>query len=120
MTTKFASFLLAVAFAAACGNDSGGGPGGLTASQIPVAHTPPGGYGSDFPAPILDRCTEPLVAGAPDLRGMWLVVGVEVNGAPAPADHPAFGQFQRVEQCGDRLVVTEHLHDHDDHHGHSH
>lgn len=108
MTTKFLSLFLAVAFAfaAACGNDSGEGPGGLTASEIPVAHTPPGGYGSDFPAPILDRCTEPLVVGAPDLRGMWQVVGVEVNGAPAPADHPAFAHFERVEQCGDRLVVT--------------
>jgi hypothetical protein len=39
------------------------------------------------------------------LRGLWKVIGVEVNGAPVP-DHPAIGHVQRVEQCGDRLVVT--------------
>jgi hypothetical protein len=76
------------------------------ASDIPVAHTPPGGYGRDFPPPILARCTEPLVAGAPDLRGLWQIVAVEVDGAPAPPDHPAHGHVQRIEQCGDRLVVT--------------
>ncbi|HEX5615809.1 MAG TPA: hypothetical protein VFZ83_11715 [Acidimicrobiia bacterium] len=73
--------------------------------DIPVAHTPPGGYGDDFPAPILAGCTEPLVDGAPDLRGMWEVVSVEVGGAPAP-DHPANRHYERIEQCGDRLVVT--------------
>ncbi|MBU6282141.1 hypothetical protein KGQ64_07855 [bacterium] len=99
-------WLLGAALLAACGNDADSGSVGLSASEIPVAYTPPGGYGDDFPEPVLARCTEPLVAGAPDLRGMWQVVGVEVNGAPAPADHPAFAHFERVEQCGDRLVVT--------------
>jgi hypothetical protein len=75
-------------------------------TDIPVAHTPPGGYGNAFPPPILAGCTEPIVAGAPDLRGMWRVVDVEVDGAPAPATHPAYRHFERVEQCGDRLVVT--------------
>jgi len=81
-------------------------PCGWTAGEIPVAHTPPGGYGDDFPAPILTGCTEPLVASAPDLRGMWRVVAAEMNGAPVPDDHPLRSHFQRVEQCGDRLVVT--------------
>ena len=80
-------------------------PCGL-AVDIPVAHTPPGGYGANFPAPILAGCTEPLVAGAPDVRGMWQAVSVEVNGAPAPSDHPGYRHFQRIEQCGNRLVVT--------------
>jgi hypothetical protein len=78
----------------------------LAAHDIPVAHTPPGGYGDAFPPPVLAGCTEPLVAGAPDLRGTWEVVAVEVDGAPAPADHPVQGHVERIEQCGDRLVVT--------------
>lgn len=71
-----------------------------------MAHTPPGGYGAAFPGPVLVGCSEPLVAGAPDLRGMWQVVDVELNGAAAPASHPAFQHVERVEQCGDRLVVS--------------
>ena len=78
----------------------------LAAHDIPVAHTPPGGYGDTFPEPVLGGCTEPLVAGAPDLRGTWEVVDVEVDGAPAPAGHGARGHVERIEQCGDRLVVT--------------
>jgi hypothetical protein len=76
------------------------------AGDIPVAHTPPGGYGRQFPAPVLAGCTEPLVAGAPDLRAMWQTESVEVGGAPAPPDHPAYRHVERIEQCGDRLVVT--------------
>ena len=78
----------------------------IGAHDIPVAHTPPGGYGDAFPDPVLAGCTEALVAGAPDLRGTWQVVAVEVDGAPAPATHPVWGHVERVEQCGDRLVVT--------------
>lgn len=89
----------------ACGEDPSG-RAVVRAEDIPVAHTPAGGYGEDFPPPILAHCTEPLVAGAPDLRGMWVTTMVEVNGAPAPTDHPAYAHFERVEQCGNRLVVT--------------
>ena len=46
----------------------------LTAVDIPVAKTPAEGWtGSDWPAPVLAGCDEPLVAGAPDLRGVWMV-----------------------------------------------
>jgi hypothetical protein len=76
------------------------------ADDIPIAHTPPGGYGDEMPPPILAACNEPLVEGAVDLRGLWRVVAVDMNGAPAADDHPAFGMVQRIEQCGDRLVVT--------------
>jgi hypothetical protein len=75
------------------------------ADDIPVAHTPPGGYGDTMPPPVLTACTEPLVAGAPDLRGMWKVVSVEVAGQPAPT-HQAMGHIERIEQCGNRIVVT--------------
>jgi hypothetical protein len=77
----------------------------MLASSIPVAHTPPGGYGREMPAPVLAGCTEPLAAGAPDLRGTWVTVSVEVDGQPV-TDHRAIGHVQRIEQCGDRLVVT--------------
>jgi hypothetical protein len=58
-----------------------------------------------MPDPVLAGCTEPLPLGAPDLRGRWQVVAVEVN-AVEVADHPAMGHSERIEQCGDRLVVT--------------
>ncbi len=70
-----------------------------------MAHTPPGGYGTEFPSPILAGCTEELVDGAPDLRGTWEVAEVTADGGVL-ADHPALGSVQRIEQCGDRLVVT--------------
>src|SRR5215469_8143281 len=73
--------------------------------DIPVAHTPPGGWTGNMPPPILAGCEAELSDGAPDLRGIWKVVAVTVNGT-AVADHPAVGHVQRVEQCGDRLVVT--------------
>ena len=60
--------LLLLLACASCGQESGSR--GLRADDIPVAHTPPGGYyGEAFPAPILASCTEPLISGAPDLRG---------------------------------------------------
>lgn len=76
-----------------------------SASDIPVAHTPPGGYGDVMPPPVLAGCTEPLAAGAPDLRGLWTTVAVEVEGEVVEG-HRALGHVQRIEQCGDRLVVT--------------
>lgn len=97
--------LLALVVCAACGDDDGGSRRVL-ADDIPVAHTPPGGYGADFPPAILATCTEPLVDGAPDLRGTWEVVAVERSGRPAPLDDPVYDHIERVEQCGNRLVVT--------------
>jgi len=78
----------------------------VLASAIPVAHTPAGGYGTTMPPPVLTTCTEPLAAGAADLRGMWKAVVVEVGGQPAPAGHKAYGHVERIEQCGDRIVIT--------------
>ena len=36
---------------------------------------------------------------------MWQVTEVEVNGMLEP-NHPAVGHVQRIEQCGDRVVIT--------------
>lgn len=77
----------------------------MSVDEIPVAHTPPGGWVGAMPPPVLAGCDEPLVAGAPDLRGTWEVVAVEVDGAELPG-HRALGARQRIEQAGDRLVVT--------------
>ena len=71
-----------------------------------VAHTPPGGYGAAMPPPILAGCDHDLAPGAPDLRGTWRTVAVEVEGRPAAADHPAHWHVERIEQCGDRIVIT--------------
>ena len=72
--------------------------------DIPVANTPPGGH-DRFPPPILAGCDDPLVDGAPDLRGVWRTIEVLVDGVAAP-EHPALGGVQRIEQAGDRVVVT--------------
>ena len=74
--------------------------------DIPVAHTPPGGYGTEMPPPILAGCDAALIPGAPDLRGLWRTVAVEVEGVPAPPDHRAYHHVERIEQCADRVVVT--------------
>ncbi len=67
---------------------------GKMAADIPKGNTPGCGY-DHFPLPILAQCTEPLGAGADDIRGLW--VGVE-------GGHT--GHVERVEQCGSRTVVT--------------
>ena len=75
-----------------------------SADDIPVAFTPTGGW-TEMPPPVLADCTEALVPAAPDMRGTWQVVRVDVDGTDDPA-HPALGEIQRIEQCGDRVVIT--------------
>lgn len=76
----------------------------MLADDIPVAHTPPGGYGERFPEPVLAGCTEPLVEGAPDLRGLWKTLRVERGGAPVAPHDRLFSYVERIEQCGNRIV----------------
>lgn len=64
-----------------------------SADDIPKAFTP--GCDERFPMPILADCREPLAPGAADIRGLWLA-----------EDGPLPGHIERVEQCGDRTVVT--------------
>jgi hypothetical protein len=77
-----------------------------TAREIPTAHTPPGGYGANLPAPILAGCDEPIVAGAPDLRGTWQITELAADGLPVPADNHLWQHRERIEQAGDRVVIT--------------
>ena len=78
-----------------------------SARDIPVAFTPPGGYGPEMPPPILAGCDEPLAPGAPDLRGTWRAVDARDGaGELLPADNPMWQHVERIEQAGDRVVVT--------------
>jgi hypothetical protein len=74
--------------------------------EVPVAHTPEGGYGDEMPPAILGGCDEPLVADAPDLRGMWRVIDVHVGDEPADPALPVWKHVERIEQAGPRVVVT--------------
>ena len=76
----------------------------VSVDSIPVAFSPPGGW-SEWPPPILAGCADPRPEGAPDLDGFWQTVEVIVDGEPVPG-HPALGYVQRIEQAGDRVVVT--------------
>jgi len=66
---------------------------GLMAVDIPKGNTPGCAY-EQFPMPILADCTEPLVDGAQDIRGLWKAVSGKI------------GHIERVEQCGARTVIT--------------
>lgn len=76
----------------------------MNSSDIPVAHTPVGGYGDSFPPLVLSGCDEPLVEGAPDLRGIWKVIHATIAGSPAPPEHRINRYTERIEQCGNRIV----------------
>ena len=77
----------------------------LLVDEIPVAHTPEGGWRGEMPPPILADCTEPLAEGAPDLRGTWKAVSVTRDGVALP-DHPLNRHVERIEQAGNRVIVT--------------
>jgi hypothetical protein len=80
-------------------------PRTITADDIPVAHTPEGGWHGEMPSPVLAGCTEPLAPGAPDLRGLWKAILVESEGQVL-AQHALSQHVERVEQCGNRVVIT--------------
>lgn len=89
----------------ACGGAGNTAKAVVLADEIPVAHTPDGGWSGEMPPPILAACTEPLAGGAPDLRGTWKTVRVEQNGQPVTG-HPLNTHVERIEQCGNRVVIT--------------
>tara|TARA_B100000959_G_scaffold64447_1_gene68140 strand:+ start:4720 stop:5337 length:618 start_codon:yes stop_codon:yes gene_type:complete len=66
---------------------------GKSADDISKAYTPGCGF-SEIPMPILAGCTEPLAEGVVDLRGLWYGTSGRV------------GHIERIEQCGNRVVVT--------------
>ena len=66
---------------------------GPAADEIPKAYTPDCGF-SQMPMPILLNCREPISPGIPDMRGLWL------------AKSGFIGHIERIEPCGNRMVVT--------------
>jgi hypothetical protein len=66
---------------------------GKMAKDIAKGNTPGCAY-DHFPLPILRECTEPLIEGAADIRGLWMGISGKV------------GHVERVEQCGARIVIT--------------
>ena len=74
----------------------------VLASDIPLAHTPEGGWKDEMPPPVLPQCTEPLAPGAFDMRGLWEAYAIEVDGEPVDD----VSHVERVEQCGNRVVIT--------------
>lgn len=76
----------------------------MNCADIPVAHTPPGGFGEHFPERVLEGCGHPLVEGAPDLRGLWKAVSATRGGSPVEPGDPILSYVERIEQCGDRII----------------
>ena len=74
--------------------------------EIPKAFTPPGGYGDQMPPPILANCSDALAGGVADFRGLWRAIDVRVNGEVAPAELKVWQHVERIEQAGNRVVVT--------------
>ncbi len=74
----------------------------MLASDIPIAHTPEGGWKDEMPPLVLADCTEPLAPGVSDMRGLWKACSVEVNGELIDD----LSHFERVEQGGNRVVIT--------------
>ena len=74
--------------------------------EIPKAFTPTGGYGTEMPAPVLANCTDALANNIPDFRGLWRAIDVRVNGEVAPATLKVWQHLERIEQAGNRVVIT--------------
>lgn len=74
----------------------------MNSDEIPVAHTPPGGWQGEMPPPVLAGCNEPIATGLPDLRGLWKAFAVEVDGLTVDD----LSHVERVEQAGNRVVIT--------------
>ena len=68
---------------------------GPAASDFPLGKTAPGASLDVWPARVMHGCTEPLAAGAPDLRGVWEVY-----------DGRMTGHVERIEQAGNRICIT--------------
>lgn len=50
----------------------------------------------EVPEPVLADCVEPIAEGIPDFRGVWLKYNQELEEM----------DWERIEQCGDRIVFT--------------
>ena len=74
--------------------------------EIPKSFTPAGGYGAEMPAPVLAGCTDAVAENIPDFRGLWQAIDVQVNGVVAPPQLKVWQHVERIEQAGNRVVIT--------------
>ena len=74
--------------------------------EIPKSFTPAGGYGTEMPTPVLAGCTDALAKNIPDFRGLWQAIDVRVNGEVAPPQLKVWQHVERIEQAGNRVVIT--------------
>ena len=74
--------------------------------EIPKSFTPAGGYGTEMPAPVLAGCTDAVAENIPDFRGLWQAIDVQVNGVVAPPQLKVWQHVERIEQAGNRVVIT--------------
>lgn len=70
------------------------GSSSVRAADVPKMKTPEGRW-RDWPPMVLADCDEPLVEGAADLRGVWQAHSGSLK-----------GHIERIEQAGDRVVIT--------------
>ena len=68
---------------------------GPEAADIPLDSTAADASWDVWPPRTLDGCREPLVADAPDLRGVWECYEGRMK-----------GHVERVEQAGNRITIT--------------
>jgi hypothetical protein len=68
---------------------------GPKTADIPLDGTQPDASWNVWPPRTLDGCREPLAPGVPDLRGVWEVYEGRMK-----------GHVERVEQAGNRIVIT--------------
>ena len=71
--------------------------------EIPVAHTPEGGW-KEFPPLVLADCSDELSDDAVNMRGMWEVIEIIVDDEVVEG-HFMIGHMQRIEQAANRVVL---------------
>lgn len=79
-----------------------------TSTEIPRVNTPvvPLGYGNDYPNHFYANCTTPIATDLPDLQGDWVEQTVTIDGIEYPAN--ADVHTERIEQCGNRILIVSH------------
>jgi len=77
-----------------------------TSSEIPRVNTPvmPPLYQGAYPSHFYADCTTSIANGIPDLRGDWFEATVTINGVEIQAQ--ADLHDERIEQCGNRILVV--------------
>ena len=77
-----------------------------TSSEIPRVNTPvmPPLYRGAYPPHFYADCTTSIANGIPDLRGDWFEATVTIDGVEIQAQ--ADLHDERIEQCGNRILVV--------------